>query len=93
MQNPRLLKIHFLTLRHWLARREYEITGNIYAVKYLLGHKSITNTDFYQHSCYVCDDYIVKRPKTTEEDSLIISGFEFVRFDEREQVPIYRKRK
>jgi len=40
------------------------------------------------------NEYIVKRPTTAkEEDELIIVGFEYVRFDDKEQVPIYRKRK
>jgi integrase len=94
MNNPRLLKIHFHTLRHFRGSREYEKTGDIYHVKDVLGHKSITNTDKYQHSLYTSDEYVTKRPKTSqEEDALISSGFEFVRFDDREQAPIYRKRK
>jgi integrase len=94
MQNPRLLKIHFHTLRHWRASREYEKTGDIYAVKDLLGHKSVMSTDRYQHGSYTSDDYITKRPQTSqEEDALISAGFEYVRFDDRENVPIYRKRK
>jgi len=94
MQNPRLLKIHFHTLRHWRASREYEKTGDIYAVKDLLGHKSIVNTDRYQHGTYANNEYLSKRPKTAqEEDDLITAGFEYVRFDEKEQVPIYRRRK
>jgi len=93
MQNPRLLRIHFHTLRHWRASREYEKTGDIYAVKDLTGHKNIANVDRYQHSNYTSDEYISKRPKTSqEEDALISAGFEYVRFDDREQVPIYRKR-
>ena len=92
--NPRLLKIHFHILRHWKASREYERTGDIYSVKYLLGHKSISSTDRYQHGTYANDDYVTKRPQTSqEEDTLISVGFEFVRFDDKEQVPIYRKRK
>jgi integrase/predicted RNA-binding Zn-ribbon protein involved in translation (DUF1610 family) len=94
MQNPRLLKIHFHTLRHWRASREYEKTGDIYQVKDLLGHKSLISTDRYQHGTYTSDEYISKRPKTSqEEDALISAGFEYVRFDDRENVPIYRKRK
>lgn len=93
-QNPRFLKIHFHTLRHWRASMEYEKTGDIYAVKYLLGHKSITNTDRYQHGSFSSEEYITKRPQTSqEEDVLINAGFEFVRFDQKESVPIYRKRK
>ena len=63
-------------------------------VKGVLGHKSIVNTDRYQHSTYTSDKYKTNRPKTSpEEDALISAGFEYVRFDDRKQVPIYRKRK
>jgi integrase len=93
-QNPRLLQIHFHTLRHWRASMEYEKTGDIYAVKDLLGHKCISNTDRYQHSSFSNEEYVVKRPQTSqEEDTLINAGFQFVRFDSKEDVPIYRKRK
>lgn len=93
-QNPRLLQIHFHTLRHWRASREYEKTGDIYSVKNLLGHKSIINTDRYQHSVFTSDEYIHKRPKTPEEeDSLIDAGFEFIRYDQKTDTPVYRKRK
>jgi integrase len=93
MQNPRLLKIHFHTLRHWRASREYEKTGDIYAVKDLLGRRNIVNTDRYQHDSFTSDEYLSKRPKTSqEEDALISAGFEYVRFDDKENVPIYRKR-
>ena len=93
-QNPRLLKIHFHTLRHWRASMEYERTGDIYAVKNLLGHKSISNTDRYQHGSFSSDEYVTKRPQTSQEEDMLISvGFEFVRFDHRENVPVYKKRK
>jgi hypothetical protein len=40
------------------------------------------------------DCWIVKRPQNSqEEDELIAAGFEYVRFDERLDTPIYRKRK
>jgi site-specific recombinase XerC len=93
-QNPRLLQIHFHTLRHWRASMEYERTGDIYAVKDLLGYVCISNTDRYQHGSFSNDEYIIKRPQTSqEEDALISVGFEYVRFDSKENVPIYRKRK
>ena len=93
-QNQRLLKIHFHTLRHWRASMEYEKTGDIYAVKDLLGHKAISSTDRYQHGSFSNEEYLTKRPQTSqEEDALINAGFQFVRFDSKEDVPIYRKRK
>ncbi len=67
MQNPKLLKIHFHTLRHWRASREYEKTGGIYAVKDLLGHRSIVNTDRYQHGSYASEEYLTKRPKQARQ--------------------------
>lgn len=92
--NPRLLKIHFHTCRHWRGSREYEKTGEIYDVKDLLGHKCISSTDRYQHSRFSSEEYITKRPKTPqEEDDLINAGFAFVRYDHKEDGPIYRKRK
>jgi hypothetical protein len=40
------------------------------------------------------DAWTVRRPTTTkEEDELIESGFEYVRFDDKTQTPVYRKRK
>jgi hypothetical protein len=73
---------------------EYEKTGDIYAVKNLLGHKCISSTDRYQHGSFSSEEYVTKRPQTSqEEDALINAGFEYVRFDSKENVPIYRKRK
>ena len=92
--NPRLLQIHFHTCRHWRASREFERTGDIYEVKRLTGHKCISNTDRYQHGSYSNAEYVTKRPQSPqEEDELITVGFEFVRFDQALNVPIYRKRK
>jgi integrase len=92
--NPRLLKIHFHTCRHWRASHEFERTGDIYEVKKLLGHKCISNTDRYQHGSYSNAEYVTKRPQTNqEEDELINAGFEFIRYDHKQDVPVYRRRK
>jgi integrase len=92
--NHNLLRIHFHTFRHWRATREYEQTHDIRAVQKLTGHKSINNTTRYEHSTYSTEEYIVKRPTAPEEeDALISSGFQYVRYDEKKNVPIYRKRK
>ena len=89
-----MLKIHFHTLRHWRASREYEKTDVIYAVKNLLGHKSIIRTDRYQHGTFVSEEYTIKRPQTSQEEDILMSAdFEFVRFEHKENVPILRKRK
>ena len=95
LQNPRLKQIHFHTFRHWKATIEYAKTRDILHVKQLLGHKRLENTEVYTHLVdFAIDDYTVRRPKTSrEEDELIEAGFEYVRYDEKEQCPIYRKRK
>jgi integrase len=95
LQNPRLKQIHFHTLRHWKATMEYAKTRDILRVKQLLGHKRLENTEIYTHLIdFATDDYTVRRPKTSkEEDELIEAGFEYVRYDDKEQCPIYRNRK
>ncbi len=93
-QNPRLLKIHFHTLRHWRASGQYEKTGDIYSVKDLLGHKCIGSTDRYQHGTYQNEEYIPKWAKSRkDEEDLSNAGYQFVRYDQKEDAPIYRKRK
>ena len=74
---------------------EYAKTRDILRVKQLLGHKRLENTEVYTHLIdFAADDYTVRRPKTSrEEDELIEAGFEYVRYDEKEGCPIYRKRK
>jgi integrase len=47
LQNPRLLKIHFHTIRHWKATTLYHETRDIYYVMQFLGHKNIKNTMKY----------------------------------------------
>lgn len=81
LQNPRLMKIHFHTLRHWRATMEYSKTREIYAVKRLLGHKCLKNTDRYQHMVkFPHEEYISKVAKTIEEaQELLTSGFRFER--------------
>lgn len=41
LKNPRLLRIHFHTFRHWKATMEYARTRDIIHVMRLLGHKNI----------------------------------------------------
>ena len=41
LQNPRLMQIHFHTLRHYKATSEYHKTKDILHVMQLLGHKNI----------------------------------------------------
>ncbi len=45
LQNPRLLNIHFHTLRHWKATVTYHQTKDPYYVQHLLGHKALSSTE------------------------------------------------
>jgi integrase len=96
LQNPRLKQIHFHTLRHLRATLTYYKTGgDILKVKYLLGHKRLDTTGRYAHyQAFRNEEYMVKRPQTrVEEDQLIEDGFQFVRYDEKHNEAVYRKRK
>lgn len=47
LNNPRLAKIGFHTLRHWKGTMEYHKIRDIMHVKTVLGHKSVTSTMIY----------------------------------------------
>jgi integrase len=47
LQNPRIMQIHFHTLRHWKATMEYHKTRDILHVMNLLGHRNIESTLVY----------------------------------------------
>lgn len=91
--NPRILQIHFHTLRHWKATMEYAKTKDILHVKQLLGHKSIENTLKYtQLINFGEDEYLCKTAKTVDEAvQLIEIGYEYV--TDIEGCKLFKKRK
>jgi integrase len=98
LQNPRLLEIHFHTLRHWKATMEYHYTKDIIHVKQFLGHKEIDNTLVYIQldECLFKnlpdDSFIIRAAKTVEEATKLGEvGFE--PFVIMEGVQLFRKRK
>ena len=95
LQNPRLLRISFHTIRHWKATMEYQRTKDILYVMRLLGHKSIKNTLIYTQLVEFeenTDQYISKVATTVDEArELIEAGFEYV--CDMDGVKIFRKRK
>ena len=95
LQNPRLQQIHFHTFRHWFGTMLYAKTKDILYVKQQLGHKRIENTEVYTHLIsFGSEEYHTAFARTlNEEDKLIQEAFEFVRYSEKDQVAIYRKRK
>jgi site-specific recombinase XerD len=95
LQNPKLKQIHLHTFRHWKATMEYHRTKNIKHVQQMLGHRKLENTDFYtQLLNFESDEWnVAHATNLQEENKLIEAGFEFIRYSEKDQVAIYRKRK
>jgi integrase len=93
LQNPRINRISFHTLRHFYGTMEYHKTKDILHVQERLGHRSITSTMVYTHLVnFEGDDYHTATARTLKEDEdLLNAGFEYV--TERDGVKIYRKRK
>ena len=74
---------------------EYHRTKNIKYVQQLLGQKKLKNADLYtQLPNFESDELNVAHATNLEEESkLIEAGFEYVRYSEKDEVAIYRKRK
>lgn len=97
LNNPRLLQIHFHTLRHWKATMLYHQTKDILHVKEFLGHRRIDNTLKYVQLEQVlfdkdADSFTCRVAETPEQiRQLIEAGFEHV--TERDNLVYFRKRK
>jgi len=98
LQNPRLLKISFHTIRHWKATTEYHKTRDILYVKNLLGHKKLENTEIYitlEKTIFgdpYNQEFHAKVASTSEEiKALLEVGYEYV--CEKEGLLFFRKRK
>jgi integrase len=81
LQNPRLLRVRFHTLRHWKATMEYHRTKDILYVKELLGHRTLNTTLKYTQlaNFETPDQYHSATAKTLDEaEKLIQAGFEYV---------------
>jgi len=84
LQNPRLLRISFHTLRHWKATTLYHQTKDILYVKEFLCHKRIDTTLLYIQLAEVIfdestDEFTVRVASKPEEiTELLEVGFEFV---------------
>ena len=95
--NPRLLRIHFHTLRHFKGTTEYHKTKDILHVMNVLGHKRIENTMIYinlENAIFQTtnEEFHVKVAKTPEEvKGLLETGFEYI--CEKGGLMFFRKRK
>jgi len=97
LENPRLLRIHFHTFRHFKGTTEYHKTKDILHVMNILGHKRIDNTMIYIHLenalfQTINEEFHVKIAQTPEEvKGLLEIGFEYVY--EKDSNMFFRKRK
>lgn len=96
ISNPRILQIHFHTLRYWKGTMLYHQQKDMYYVMQRLGHKNFKNTELYvqlDEALFQGEtEYISKVAKSEKEIcSLIEAGFEYV--TEFEGAKIFRKRK
>jgi integrase len=97
LQNPRLLKIHFHTMRYWRGTMEYHRTNGLLHVKKLLGHKDIRNTELYvdleaREFNFLNNEFIIQSAQTVEEATKLGEvGFE--PYDVINGVHLFRKRK
>ena len=80
LQNPRIRRISFKTLRHWKASTLYAKTKDLLFVKETLGHRSISSTMKYTHLIQFRDDeFVSKVAKTVKEaQELVEAGFDYV---------------
>jgi len=93
LQNPRLMQIHFHTLRHWKATMEYHKTRDILHVMNLLGHRNIESTLVYtQLISFESDEFHSAVAKTMDEArKLLEDGFDYV--CQKGDIMLFRKRK
>jgi integrase len=99
LANPRLKKISFITFRHWKGTMEYHRTKDIMAVKKLLGHKYVSNTQIYinlESAIFQMpnDEFTSRVAQNVKEAcELIEVGFEYVTGEYDDGGKIFRKRK
>jgi integrase len=93
LNNLRILKISFVTFRHWGATMLYHQTRNILLVKKLLGHKKIENTMKYTQLIQFKDNQYEVATATNIEEAkpIIAAGFEYV--TEKTGIMLFRKPK
>jgi len=96
--NPRLMRIHFHTLRHWKATMEYHKTKDLLHVMQLLGHKRVDTTLLYiqlEKALFTdaeSDDFTVRVARTQEDiKGLLEVGFDYV--CETDDLIFFRKRR
>jgi integrase len=96
--NPRLLKIHFHTLRHWSITNYAYKVKDAFKVQIFARHKDLKCTSRYIHYAEILyqsnenDDWIIKAVKTVDE-AIKLGKVGFVPYMTIEGVQLVRKRK
>jgi integrase len=97
INNPRLARITFHTLRHWKGTMEYHKTQSPDNVKHSLGHRNLSSTEIYFNMEQALfteknQDFHVKAVATLDEACKLLElGFEYV--CEMDGQKLFRKRK
>ncbi|MCD6445496.1 tyrosine-type recombinase/integrase [Candidatus Bathyarchaeota archaeon] len=97
LNNPRLNRITFHTVRHWKGTIEYHKTKDPWHVKKILGHKSLQSTEIYiniEQALFQeeTDEFHVKTASDPKEiQQLLEVGFEYV--CSKDGLLFFRKRK
>jgi type 1 fimbriae regulatory protein FimB/type 1 fimbriae regulatory protein FimE len=93
LENPRIMQIHWHTLRHYRACVEYHKTKDLLHVMQILGHRNIMNTMRYTRLIDFPSDEFASKVATSQKEitELIESGFEFIL--QKDGLAYFRKRK
>jgi integrase len=98
LNNPRILKIHFHTLRAWKATMTYHDLKDMKEVQTNLGHTNSASTDIYIVTAknlflQETDEWVGKICNSIEEElQCVNAGFQYIRTI-NETKTLYRKRK
>ena len=96
--NPRLLEIHFHTLRHWKLTNYAHKVKDPFMVQVFARHKDMKSTMRYVHLEKILyqtsdkDEWVAKTAKTVEDAcDLVKLGFEYI--TDVDGLKLFRKRK
>lgn len=92
-QNPRLKQIHLHTFRHFFATEKLKQTKQLTYVQYLLGHKSVINTERYTHMTDFNSDQYYSAVANTVEEGRKLAEDGWTYFQTFEGVKVFRKLK
>ncbi|MCK4826392.1 tyrosine-type recombinase/integrase [bacterium] len=98
LNNPRILKVTFTSIRHWKATTEYYRTHDIQHVKHMLGHKHLLSTEVYVHLAEELfsdpkDAKFTTRAAANARGCRMLAEAGFEKFDEINGVHLYRRRR